>query len=200
MFVTRISIVVLAMAIGASTLAAEHPLKNADVGDWVMLKATVTKNGEIEEEEARKMILAYKNKKGDKAVLYTEELDEDGEYAGSSTESIYFDHDEFDAAKMLMQPFGGVANSKKTAEGEETITIMEKEHASNWITFTIDDGAGASGEIKIWFVTGLLFGIAKAEMSAAMGDQTLKIDFLAVETGKGEVVDLGDFLKNAGIE
>jgi len=165
----------------------DHPLKKAEVGDWVVFESNMGWGLAV----TQKKILAARE--GNKAVLVGETRGkQSGDLHARWKETVNLDED-LDLVTMLTP--GKIKGVRKIAEGKETIAVMGKDCPSEWIAFAfvVEDEDNAAGEAKFWFAPGQTLGFAKAEISVPFNGEAVKIGYLAVETGKGEVVaDLAD--------
>jgi len=164
--------------------AAEHPLKQAEVGDWIVYK-TDDRLPTLEFEGTETVILAARE--GNKAVLVFESrMKREGRgdaLLGRYKEKVDLDA-EFDPAKWATDGLSKFA--EKTGEGRETLALLDREFECDWISYAVEEDGDTVVEMKVWFTPELMLGVAKSELAVLEGRTSKSY---VVETGKGAAVD-----------
>ena len=138
---------------------ADHPLKKAKVGDYVVYTNTTSEKGVTESTSVKKTVVAI----GEKDVTVRMEITAGGKSVEKKNIKI-----------ALTKPYDPIAEMtdpgqkwEKIGAGKEKIKIGAKTYDCTWISGKGTDAEKIEGEFKIWTDKSMPFGVIKMEMKSA---------------------------------
>jgi hypothetical protein len=158
--------VTLVLSVGAlAEEKAEHPFKDAKVGDYVTYKITFSIKGKDDEGSVKQTVAA----KTDKEVTLRSVITP-GE--GQETTQTIDLTKPYDPVAFLLHS-DNFAKFSKSGEGDEKVKVGDKTYECHWIAGKVTPAAGGlkvEADVKVWFSKSVpLFGMVKME---SKGEQT----------------------------